>query len=112
VSHDGSMPSYLPEQTLNSRIKIYYLVILMISDELGKVGSKGELYPSTRMRKALHLTPNTKVLYRISPRGYLIVEIVHSVKDLLKAPRLTKANFEEMEAISERMQEKGQSNGS
>lgn len=79
----------------------------MISDEFGKVGSKGELYPSAKIRKQLHLEPNTKVRYRISPKGFLIVEVVHSIEDLLHASKAATIRFEEIEALSEKMQERG-----
>ncbi|MEX2684124.1 MAG: hypothetical protein Q6373_021320 [Candidatus Sigynarchaeota archaeon] len=79
----------------------------MISDEFGKVGSKGELYPSAKIRKQLHLEPNTKVRYRISPKGFLIVEVVYSVEELLQASKTATVRFEEIEALSEKMQAQG-----
>lgn len=79
----------------------------IISDEFGKVGSKGELYPSAKLRKRLHLEPNTKVRYRVSPKGYLIVETVYSIEDLLQAPKAATVRFEEIEALSEKMQKQG-----
>ena len=56
----------------------------MLTEEYGKVGSKGELYPSVKIRKKLGLKPNNPVKYRISPKGYLIVEIVETAENLLK----------------------------
>lgn len=80
----------------------------MTTEEFGKVGSKGELYPSAKLRKQLHLLPNSRVKYRISPKGYLIVEPVLSIEDLLELPRFTTITFDEIEELSEKMQEEGQ----
>lgn len=80
----------------------------MISEEYGKVGSKGELYPSKKIRETLGLYPNSRIRYFLSPRGYLIVEKVISVEDLLKAPVLAKVSPEEIEQLSESMQKKGE----
>ncbi|HMF31665.1 MAG TPA: hypothetical protein VKK79_09635 [Candidatus Lokiarchaeia archaeon] len=79
----------------------------MSTEEFGKVGSKGELYPSAKIRKQLNLIPNMRVKYRISPAGYLIVEPVLSVEELLKLPRFAKVSFEEIEKLSEKMQDQG-----
>ena len=94
---------------INIRNIIHYPVNGMTSEEIGKVGSKGELYPSAKIRKALNLLPNTRVKYRISPKGYLIVEIIHSIEELLHAPKLATVSFDEIEALSEKMQEQGYS---
>ncbi len=80
----------------------------MISEEFGKVGSKGELYPPKKIREALGLFPNSRIRYFLSPRGYLIVEKVVSVEDLLKTPALAKVSSEERERLSESMQKKGE----
>lgn len=79
----------------------------MTYEEFGKVGSKGELYPSSNLRKLLNLRPNTRVKYHISPKGYLIVEPVYSIEDLLKMPPIAEVTVEEIESLSEKMQEKG-----
>ena len=76
----------------------------MISEEFGKVGSKGELYPPIKIRKALGLNPNTRIRFFISPKGYLIVEKVISVEELLAKPALAKVSVEEIEKLSEEMQ--------
>jgi len=80
----------------------------MVSEEFGKVGSKGELYPPRKIREALGLYPNSRIRYTISPKGYLIVERVISVEDLLVSPPLAKVSTEEIEKLSESMQKKGE----
>lgn len=97
----------MKKKLINTRVCHRYPVNGMISDEFGKVGSKGELYPSAKLRKRLHLEPNTKVRYRVSPKGYLIVEAVYSIEDLLQEPKVKTVRFEEIEALSEKMQEHG-----
>ena len=81
-----------------------------MTEEVGKIGTKGELYPSAKLRRQLNLLPNTKVLFKISPDGYLIVEPIPTIEDLLDAPKLAKTSFEETEATSEEMQNAGQEN--
>ena len=54
---------------------------MLISDEFGKVGSKGELYLPKKLRNVLGLEPNSRIRYFISPRGYLIIEKVIRVLD-------------------------------
>lgn len=80
----------------------------MISEEFGKVGSKGELYPPRKIREALGLHPNSRIRYIVSPKGYLIVEKVISVEDLLSSPTLAKVSTEEIEELSESIQKEGE----
>ncbi|MFW9915342.1 MAG: hypothetical protein ACFFGZ_06990 [Candidatus Thorarchaeota archaeon] len=81
----------------------------MILEEYGKVGSRGELYPPRKIREALGLYPNNRIRYFLSAKGYLIIEKVISVEDHLKSPFLAKVSSEEIEGVSESMQEKGES---
>lgn len=80
----------------------------MISDEFGKVGSKGELYLPKKFRNALGLEPNSRIRYFISPKGYLIIEKVISIEELLKSPSLAKVTVNEIEKLSETMQKEGE----
>ncbi|RLI11833.1 AbrB/MazE/SpoVT family DNA-binding domain-containing protein [Candidatus Bathyarchaeota archaeon] len=50
---------------------------------IGRVGSKGELFPPKRVREALGLKPHMKVIYRVE-RGRLVVEPIPSLEDVLK----------------------------
>ncbi|MHA1847287.1 MAG: hypothetical protein ACTSXU_06555 [Promethearchaeota archaeon] len=83
----------------------------MTSEEFGFVGSKGELYPPKKLRKLLSLEPKTQVKYRSSPKGYLIVEIIHSLDQLLKKPPIAKVTIEETESLSKKMQKSGVKDG-
>jgi len=47
-----------------------------------RVGSKGELFPPKEIREKLGLTPNAKILYRVS-EGRLIIEPVARLEDLM-----------------------------
>ncbi len=83
---------------------------MLISDEFGKVGSKGELYLPKKLRNVLGLEPNSRIRYYISPKGYLIIEKVISIEELLKSPSLAKVTVEEIENLSEILQKKGENN--
>ncbi len=88
----------------------YYTGIVMISDEFGKIGSKGELYLPKKLRNLLGLEPNSRIRYFVSPKGYLMIEKVISIEELLKSPSLAKVTVEEIEKISVTMQKKGENN--
>lgn len=79
----------------------------MASEQIGFVGSKGELYPPKKIKQLLDLKPKTRVRYRISPKGYLIVEIIPSLEDLMKEPPVASVSVDETEELSERMQARG-----
>nr|MDO8117440.1 hypothetical protein [Candidatus Sigynarchaeota archaeon] len=78
-----------------------------MSEEIGFVGSKGELYPPKKIKELLHLKPKTRVKYKVSPKGYLIVEIIHSLGDLLRKPSIARISINDTESLSEGMQERG-----
>ena len=50
---------------------------------IGKVGSKGELFPPKKLRDTLGLKNDQKVLYKIR-HGKLVVEPIFSPEELLK----------------------------
>jgi bifunctional DNA-binding transcriptional regulator/antitoxin component of YhaV-PrlF toxin-antitoxin module len=54
----------------------------MRSEKVSTVGSKEELYPPKKMRRALGLRPGMKVKYTIEGRK-LLVEPIPTVDDLL-----------------------------
>ncbi len=82
--------------------------IVMISEKYAKVGSKGEFYLPKKFREALGLSPNSRIRYYISPKGYLIIEKVISVEDLLKTPSIARVSTQEIEALSETIQKHGE----
>ena len=61
---------------------------------VGRVGSKGELFPPKKIREALGLKPHMKVVYRVE-RGRLVVEPVPSLEDVLKEPTAVEITVEE-----------------
>jgi len=62
---------------------------------VGKVGSKGELFPPKEIRERLNLKPNTRVLYREN-RGVLMVEPVPTLEELLSEPPVMEVTLEEL----------------
>ncbi|MHA1983599.1 MAG: hypothetical protein ACW967_04525 [Candidatus Hodarchaeales archaeon] len=75
-----------------------------MSDDVGIVGKKGELYPPKHIRTALNLYPKSNVRYRITPSGYLLIEKIVSVDEILKKKPIAKVSNEEIEKISENYQ--------
>ena len=65
---------------------------------LAKVGSKGELFPPSKLRKLLGLSPGSKVIYYIR-NGKLVIEPVLDVKAILRNSKdlkhITKEEFNE-----------------
>ncbi len=58
----------------------------------------------------INLQPRMKIRYIISPRGYLIVESITSLEEILRRKALVKISTQELESISEEMQERGPNN--
>ena len=75
-----------------------------MSDDVGIVGKKGELYPPKHIRTALNLLPKSNVRYKITPNGYLLVEKIVSIEEILKKKPIAKISSEEIERISESYQ--------
>lgn len=75
-----------------------------MSDEIGIVGKKGELYPPKNIRVALNLKPHDKVRYIMTPNGNLLIKKITSIEDILKKKPIAKITFEEAEKISEQNQ--------
>ncbi len=61
---------------------------------VGRVSSKGELFPPKELREAIGLKPHMKVLYRVQD-GKLIVEPIPSIEDVLKEAKPVKISVEE-----------------
>lgn len=83
----------------------YYL-----SDEIGIVGKKGELYPPKKIRMALNLQPHNKVRFITTPNGNLLVMKILSIEEILHKPPIAKISVEEAESISEQNQLLGEGN--
>lgn len=65
----------------------------MTTDE-GKVGSKGELFPSKKIREAIGLKKNQKIKYSVV-HGRLIVEKIPDPITLLTQPPKVNLSWEE-----------------
>jgi len=65
----------------------------MTTDE-GKVGSKGELFPSKKIREAIGLKKNQRVKYSVI-HGRLIVEKILDPISLLSQPPKVKISWHE-----------------
>ena len=65
-----------------------------MTTEMSVVGSKEELYPPKRIRRALGLRPGVKVKYTLDGRK-LVVEPVPSIDDLLEMEPTVTISLEE-----------------
>jgi len=61
---------------------------------IGKVGSKGELFPPKKIREKIGLKEGQRVLYRIV-QGKLVVEKIASVEEILEKPAKVTITLEE-----------------
>lgn len=61
---------------------------------IGKVGSKGELFPPKKIREKIGLKEGQRVLYRIV-QGKLVVEKIETVEEILEKPAKVTITFEE-----------------
>lgn len=84
---------YKGEAYLNTRFfhSIFGEFVLII---VGRVGSKGELFPPKEIREKLGLKPGVKVVYRVI-NGKLIVEPIPSIEDVLEESKPVKISIEE-----------------
>jgi len=62
---------------------------------VGRVGSKGELFPPKGLRERLDLGPGRRVVYR-EAGGALVVEPVPGVEELLVRPPKVEVTVEEL----------------
>lgn len=81
-----------------------------MTEFIGKVGSKGELYPPKKIRKLIGFEPETKVEFMVTPNGELLVKKIESTEDILKMDPIAKVKVNEIEKISESMQNEGEKN--
>jgi len=62
---------------------------------IGKVGSKGELFPPKKIREKIGLKEGERVLYRIV-QGKLMVEKIASFEEILEKPAKITLTAEEL----------------
>ncbi|MCD6514021.1 MAG: hypothetical protein J7L07_03780 [Candidatus Odinarchaeota archaeon] len=75
----------------------------VVIKEILKVGKKGEIYTSKRIRKIAGLKAPGEVI-AIAKEGELIIKTLKSIKEFLSEPPLMKISVEEAEKISEEAQ--------
>jgi len=81
-----------------SRKSFYTRIIAVFSGgslSLGKVGSKGELFPPKELRLKIGLKEGQKVLYRVVG-GRLIVERLLEIEEVLAKPSKVTFSFKEL----------------
>lgn len=74
---------------------------------IGKVGSKGELFPPKELREKLDLKPNRRVLYH-EKNGVLIVEPIPTIEELLRKPSKLEVTLEELRELRHELSEKAE----
>ena len=74
---------------------------------VGRVGSKGELFPPKELRERLDLRPHRRVLYREGD-GVLIVEPVPSVEEILRRPQKVEVTVEELGGLRRELSKKAE----
>ena len=65
---------------------------------IGRVGSKGELFPPKEIRERLGLKPGARVAYRVE-RGALVVEPIPSLEDVLGEEPAIEVSLEELHEL-------------
>ena len=62
---------------------------------IGKVGSKGELFPPKKLREEIGLIEGSSVIYRVL-EGRLIIEKIPSIEDQLNKKTKAKISLREL----------------
>ena len=65
-----------------------------------KVGKKGEIYTTSKLRKILNLKQGNTVIAKVVGEGKVLLEVNPTIEDLLKKPKKVKLSFEEIEKLS------------
>ena len=77
-----------------------------MTEAIGKIGSKGELYPPKKIREHLGFSPETQIEFIITPNGDLLVKKIPLLKDILKEKIVAKVTIEEFKKTSKEEQER------
>jgi len=75
---------------------------------IGRVGSKGELFPPKEIREKLGLRPHVKVIYRVE-KERLIVGPIPSIEDVLKEPCEVEVTLEEFHRFRKKLSHEAES---
>ena len=71
-----------------------------ISEFKLRVGKKGEIYTTAKLRKILNLKPGSTVTARVVGEGKVLIEVTPSIEELLERPKKVKLSIEEIEKLS------------
>ncbi len=71
-----------------------------ISEFKLRVGRRGEIYTTAKLRKILNLKPGSRVTARIVGEGKVLIEVTPTIEELLKRPKKVKLSVEEIENLS------------
>jgi len=71
-----------------------------ISEFKLKVGKKGEIYTTAKLRKIINLKPGSTVIAKVVSEGKLLIEVTPTIEELLKRPKKVKLSIEEVEKLS------------
>ncbi len=77
-----------------------------MTEIIGKVGSKGELYPPKKLREKIGLLPEMEIEFIVTPNGELIIRKVEKLEDILSLNPIARVTQKEFEEMSENMQNK------
>ncbi len=81
---------------------------IILTEIIGKVGSKGELYPPKKIREKVGLQPEMEIEFIISPNGDLLIRKVEKLEDILNLEPIARVTQKEFEEMSEGMQNRGE----
>ena len=65
-----------------------------------KVGKRGEIYTTAKLRKILNLKPGSTVIAKVVSEGKVLIEVTPTIEDLLERPKKVKLSVEEIEKLS------------
>ncbi|MGQ4914233.1 MAG: hypothetical protein ACP6IU_05715 [Candidatus Asgardarchaeia archaeon] len=68
-----------------------------------KVGKKGEIYTSKKIREVMKLKTPGKVI-AIAKEGELIIKVLKPIEQFISEPPVIKINVDELEKVSEDVQ--------
>ena len=71
-----------------------------ISEFKLKVGKRGEIYTTAKLRKILNLKPGSTVIAKVIDERKVLIEVTPTTEDLLERPKKVKLSVEEIEKLS------------
>ena len=65
-----------------------------------KVGKRGEIYTTAKLRRILNLKPGSTVIAKVVGEGKVLIEVTPTIEDLLERHKKVKLSVEEIEKLS------------